>query len=202
MTGKPGERPPPTTLIHADRAACAVIAGLLALVVAGGIFLSLQLPRTMASLLATRTPRPTPTLASAAPGANLVRGAPTTASLFLKEFPPSFAVDGNPRSWWSAGAFAPQWIEVDLGANYSIAEIRLLPSQSPSGRTTHTISIRGTATDDQYSLLHTFEGVTADSQWLRLVPPRAVVGVQRVRIETISSPSWIGWREILVLAGD
>ena len=100
------------------------------------------------------------------------------------------------------GAFAPQWIQVDLGANYVIAEVRLLPSQSPAGETIHRLLVKGLATNNEYELLHTFEGVTTDSRWLILKLPEPLRGIRYIRIETTSSPSWVSWREFEVIAGE
>jgi hypothetical protein len=112
------------------------------------------------------------------------------------------AVDSNPNNWWGAGAFAPQWIQVDLGANYVIAEVRLLPSQSPAGETIHRLLVKGLATNNEYELLHTVEGVTTDFRWLILKLPEPLRGIRYIRIETTSSPSWVSWREFEVIAGE
>jgi hypothetical protein len=110
------------------------------------------------------------------------------------------AVDGNRFNWWGSGEHAPQWLEIDMGGNYVVSVIRLLPSQTPDGVTVHDVYIRGTATNDEYLLLHTFDGPTSDSKWLTYAPPEPIRGVRYVRVETASSPSWVSWREIEVLA--
>ena len=109
------------------------------------------------------------------------------------------AVDGNPDTWWSAGASAPQWIEVDLGAVFSIQSIRLVISQEPGGLTVHKIRGKGSGVQDGYILLHTFEGSTRDSQELSFTPLQPWQGVRYLRIETLDSPSWIAWREIEII---
>lgn len=82
-----------------------------------------------------------------------------------------------------------------------IAEIRLLPSQSPAGETIHRLLVKGPATNGKHLLLHTFQGVTADSKWLALRLPEPLQVIRYLMIETTRSPSWIGWREIEVIAG-
>jgi hypothetical protein len=136
------------------------------------------------------------------PGTNLAYGKQVRASHELTEKPAEWAVDGKSETWWGAGAFPPQWVEVDLGANYVIAEIRLLPSQTPTGKTIHRLFVKGISTNDEYEILHTFQGVTADSRWIVLKFPEALRGVRYVRIETTSSSSWVSWREVEVIAGE
>jgi hypothetical protein len=138
----------------------------------------------------------------AQPGTNLARRKQVRVSRALTSNPAHMAVDGNPNNWWGAGAFAPQWIEVDLEASYIVAEIRMLPSQSPAGKTIHRLFVKGSATNNEYELLHTFEEVTRDSGWLTFKLPEPLRGIRYIRIETISSPSWVSWREIEVIAGE
>jgi hypothetical protein len=135
-------------------------------------------------------------------GANLAYGKKVTASHFIKGFEPGRAVDGNPQTWWGAGASAPQWIEVDLGSPSTIATIRLRTSQSPAGATVHRLIVRGPSTGGQYVLLHEFKGNTADMDVLTYTPATPLQAIQFVRVQTLSSPSWVSWREIEVIAGE
>ncbi len=108
--------------------------------------------------------------------------------------PPSAAADGLSTTSWTAGGFPPQWIEVDLGANTSIGHVALLIAQTPEGATQHRVP--GRSDGEGWRLLHQFEGVTADSQTLEVTPPEPWKNVRYLRIETVKSPSWVGWREI------
>jgi hypothetical protein len=136
------------------------------------------------------------------PGANLAYRKPASVSQALAGFLPAMAVDGHSGTWWGAGAPPPQWIEADLGQDSTIVEVRLLISQSPEGETVHRLLARGSGADSTYVLLHTFEGVTADSQQLTFTLTEPLKGIRYVRIETISSPSWVSWREIEIVAGE
>jgi F5/8 type C domain-containing protein len=136
------------------------------------------------------------------PGTNLAYRKPVKVSRELIGFPAGMAVDGMDSNWWSAGARPPQWIEIDLGANYVIREVQLLTSQSPDGRTIHQVLARGVATGDEFLLVHTFDGVTSNSQSLISTLPEVLRGVRYIRIETTYTPSWVGWREIKVIAGE
>ena len=110
---------------------------------------------------------------------------------------PELAVDGDLSTAWNAGAFAPQWIEIDLGEPRSIYGISLLTAQSPKGETVHRI-LGKTNGADAYRVLHGFAGATIDGQWLRYSPPAPWENLRFLRIETTDSPSWVSWREILI----
>ncbi|GLW09376.1 hypothetical protein Misp01_45050 [Microtetraspora sp. NBRC 13810] len=61
------------------------------------------------------------------PTANLALNKPATASsLEAPEFPASAAVDGSPTTRWASAFADPQWIQVDLGATYTIDRVRLV----------------------------------------------------------------------------
>ena len=133
----------------------------------------------------------------AAPGDNLAYQKPARASASLSAEPPAHAVDGNNSTQWGAGAHAPQWIQIDLGQVYHITEIRLMVEQWPEGDTVHVI--RGRSPDVfAFVHLHTFRQKTSGCDWLILTPEPPIAGIQIIRIETLSSPSWIAWREIQV----
>ncbi len=134
------------------------------------------------------------------PGANLAIGKSAIASRVIPGFEVEKAIDGNSDTWWGSGAPAPQWIEIDLGSPYTIAEVNLLISQYPLGETIHNIYIRGPGTGDNYILLQTFAGVTADLDLLSVTITDPLEDIRYIRIETASSPSWISWREIEIIA--
>lgn len=134
------------------------------------------------------------------PGANLAYGKRATASNTLPGFPLEQAVDGIFSTWWGAGDFAPQWIEIDLGAEYAVALIRLGISQDPAGDTRH--QVWGWGMGEEARLLYEFEGMTRDEQVLEYTPPEPWQGIQYIRIVTLASPSWVSWREIEVIAAD
>lgn len=128
---------------------------------------------------------------------NVALGKTVRASRALPDQPPSNAVDGT-LAQWGAGDFAPQWIEIDLGAPTTIKAIRLTIAQSPTGETLHQIWGRGS--NDKLRLLHEFHGTTDDNQVLDFTPDKPIDGIQFVRVVTTQSPSWIAWKEITVIA--
>lgn len=125
---------------------------------------------------------------------NLALGKAITASGEYPGNPASSAVDGSWWSYWSSGTFPPGWIEVDLGAAVPIAEIDLGITQLPDCHTVHRLYGR-THGSEPYALLHEFGGFTVDQQILEYVAP-APAELRFVRVETTSSCSWVGWREI------
>jgi hypothetical protein len=131
---------------------------------------------------------------------NVALGKPAYAS---REWQPGYeaseAVDGSPWTYWSAGDYPPQWIEVDLGAPYPLSMIRALITQLPDGVTTHRFLTAGPNPLNEFQLLTTFSGFTIDQQVLEHAGPPDEV--EFVRIETTASPSWVGWREVQALSG-
>mgnify|MGYP001766832321 FL=1 len=55
---------------------------------------------------------------------NLALGRDIIASAFLPDEKTENAIDGNPDTVWNAGSHPPQWIQIDLGGNATINEIR------------------------------------------------------------------------------
>jgi hypothetical protein len=133
-------------------------------------------------------------------GANLALGKLVRVSAIEAGHPGGDAVDGDSGTHWSAGAMAPQWIEIDLGQPFDIAELRLIPSQYPAGQTDHQVLGRGPNPGDAFELLHDFNEFTEDGQRLVFTPPAAWQDIRYVRIATNRSPSWVGWREIELIA--
>jgi hypothetical protein len=131
---------------------------------------------------------------------NLAQGRPITSSNAYPGNAAALAVDGDWFSYWSAGNFPPQWIEIDLGSAQRVDEVNLGITQLPDCQTVHRLSARQTATEP-YTLLHEFSGFTIDQQNLRhvlSVPTK----LRYVRVETTSSCSWVGWREVEVYSPD
>ena len=129
---------------------------------------------------------------------NIARGRPVAASAEQTAEPAAYAVDGDAARRWGAGQFAPQWIEIDLGAPFMIAAIRLGVDQFPDGDTAHTVL--GKPPGGSYRELHLFRGRTTNGELLAYVPPAPWEGIRYLRVETRASPSWVAWRELEVFA--
>ncbi len=131
-------------------------------------------------------------------GANLAYGKAVNASKVFDGLSPELAVDGDFNTWWGAGDLPPQWIRIDLGAPLAIAQIRLSISQDPAGHTVH--QVWGWAAGEDPRMLHEFDGETEGDQVLEYAPVEPWQGIQFVRIDTLTSPSWVSWREIELIA--
>lgn len=131
-------------------------------------------------------------------GANLAFQASTRVSRIWSGYGGEFAVDGDPGTVWNSGEGPTQWIEIDLGADSTIQAIRLTVSQYPQGLTRHQVYFRGES--GEAALIHEFSGETGDGELLDLQLESALEGVRYVRIVTLASPSWVGWREIEVIS--
>lgn len=125
---------------------------------------------------------------------NLAIGKRARASAELPESPAMQAVDGKPNKVWNAGAFAPQWIEIDLGSAYVISAIRLHITQDPAGNTIHRLG--GMVEKGSPMNLHKFSGKTQEGQVLEFTPAAGKVILRLLRVETVESPSWVAWKEI------
>ena len=127
---------------------------------------------------------------------NVAFGKPATSSEYAPDHPAHDAVDGDFFSYWGA-FFPPEWFEVDLLAPYPLNKVRLSIAQSPDGFTVHRVLVKGPQPDDSYRELVGFSGATVDQQVLEWsVAGSWVEGVQFVRVETSTSPSWVAWREV------
>lgn len=116
---------------------------------------------------------------------------------------PSNVIDGKTSTIWNSG-LAPQWIQLDLGAAYEIAKIRLVVDQDPPGLTEHRVS--GGEDENHLKPMSILKGTTQGGQVLEVSPSGAARHrVRYLRIDTVKvdaakrpAPTWVGWREIQV----
>ncbi|MGQ0849200.1 MAG: discoidin domain-containing protein [Actinomycetota bacterium] len=127
----------------------------------------------------------------------LTRGATITASAATTDDPVNSAIDGLTETIWSAGDDAPQWVEIDLGAERPLRAIRLLVAQHPVGLTTHVVTVRGEKGPARE--VANFTQTSADGDWLEISWDDPQTDARYVRVETLHSPSWVAWREISLL---
>jgi hypothetical protein len=141
--------------------------------------------------------QPDPCIPIEIPNANLAFNKPTRASASLPEEPASLAVDDNLATQWGAGDSPVQWIEVDLEGSYRITEIELVVAQWPEGDSRHLIQVRASSAED-FRTVHEFQGFTRENDRLSFAPDLPLENVGEIRIQTLSSPSWVAWKEIQV----
>ncbi len=142
--------------------------------------------------------QPDPCVVVAVPGGNLAYGRPISASSALPGEPPELAVDEDESSQWGAGEGPPQWIEIDLQAMFHITQVRLLVAQYPEGETVHQIFVRA-GDEASFTQVHEFNGFTREGDWLVFSPSPALEHIRAIRVYTVTSPSWVAWKEIQVL---
>ena len=119
-----------------------------------------------------------------------------TVSAELPTEPAAQAVDGSAEQWGAAPS--PSSGDDRPGRPSTIGSIRLLVGQWPAGRTVHQLYAAGA--DGATRLLVEFSEYTQDYDLLEYVPPAPLTGIQYIRVVTVSSPSWVSWREIEALA--
>ncbi len=99
----------------------------------------------------------------------------------------NLAVDGNDATAWSAGAAAPQWIELDLGTARTVTGIRIATNHFPAGNAVY--EIYGGATANPSTLIHTVNQTINPGDILTITFSSPVSDVRYMRILTTSSSS-------------
>ncbi len=140
---------------------------------------------------------PDPCATIAVTRADKAIGARASASSVHGNERPRNAIDEDLDTAWSAGSHPEQWIRLDLARPTTVAEVQLLVSQDPAGRTGHIIEVLQRGRHGFVRIGHLTER-TADGDWLVFRPKRPVPDVRALRIRTVESPSWVAWREIRV----
>lgn len=134
-----------------------------------------------------------PALGSSGPTSNLALGMTARALNAEGGTFPGGAVDGDADTLWTAEAGPPVGIEIDLGSEQPIGEIRLMVAQTPAGETHHLVSCLSSVGADPIVMAE-LAGVTSDAQVL-VVDGGGVV-CRLIRVFTVASESWVAWREI------
>jgi hypothetical protein len=130
---------------------------------------------------------------------DLARGATARASSELPGRGAALAIDGLFDTLWNADSGPPQWIEIDLGSQRTVEQIRLLVAQDPGGRSQHVVSVSGEGGD--WRRIAVLDSETADGDSLLIEPDRPLDGVRHVRVETTALAGGLApaWREIALL---
>jgi hypothetical protein len=129
---------------------------------------------------------------------NLARSATVSATAALPAEPAAAAADGNPQTQWGSGADAPQWIEVTLAEPATIGGVRLRVAQYPEGRTVHEVAV--SIDGGPLTVVHVFDGATTEGDLLE-ADFAPIDRVTSMRVTTTTSPSWVSWKEVEVIAG-
>lgn len=125
-------------------------------------------------------------------------GCKATASRYWEKKDVDYRDLLNTKGYWNAGAHSytgsPQWVEIDLGAEYAISFITLIVSQLPDGHTHHIISGRTENGDTTIISVINKETVNAERIEIQVEP----ILTRYIKIETKESPSWIAWDGITI----
>ncbi len=128
---------------------------------------------------------------------DLTKGITPRVSRSESSRPASYAVDDSLEAWGS-GDYPPQWIEIEFAAPSVIGEIGLGVEQWPPGISHHRVW--ATRTDGSTVLVADVRRFTAPEMLLDTTLATGLSDVVSVRIETLESTSWVGWREIEVIS--
>jgi hypothetical protein len=124
---------------------------------------------------------------------NVALAKPATASSQVNgSLTPAMAVDGDANTYWeSANNAFPQWLQVDLGAQYSVGKVTLkLPPSSAWGTRTQTLSVL-TSTDG-----NTFSTVVGSANYTFTSPTNVVTitvpatNARYVRLNFTANTGW------------
>ena len=100
-------------------------------------------------------------------------------------------------NYWNAAGFAPQYLQLELPRAQTVAQVLLQVRQTPAGPTNHSLLV-GT---DEKTLreVKSLVGHTKTDDWLNVTFSPPLENVRFVRVNTISSPSWVAWYKFLVV---
>jgi hypothetical protein len=110
--------------------------------------------------------------------------------------PASAAIDGDPVTAWHAAFGVPQWIEIALDTPSTVTEILALIAQSEPGISRHMIQVAQSG--GALHLLGIVDQQSDDRDLIRFNPATPIENVERIRIETLASPSNAGWYEVVI----
>jgi hypothetical protein len=110
--------------------------------------------------------------------------------------PATAAVDGDPATAWRAAVGVPQWIEIALDAPATVHEVVMRIAQATPGPSRHMIQVA--KPDGVYEVAGFVDRAYSDGESILFRPKTPLDGVDRIRIETMTSPSDAGWYEVVV----
>ncbi len=145
----------------------------------------------------TPTPKPTATPIPPAQTPQIINVAlkkPATASLTYKQDTPNKVNDGDLETAWNAGTYGPQWWEVEVDGA-TVTRIRLVVHYGATRVEESKYEVRVYYQPDE-AVLKEFSKVTKDGDIFTWTLQQAVSDVQKVRVITWSSPSWVAWDEV------
>ncbi len=113
----------------------------------------------------------------------------TASSTYDSRYLPTNIFDGSCETSWNSGGYPVAWIQAEFDEPREISGVIAHTTQVPLvAYTVHEISVDG-------QLVHTWAQVTETKTNIEALFDVPVIG-RTVRVTTVQSPSWVGWREI------
>jgi hypothetical protein len=108
---------------------------------------------------------------------------------------PSSNVLKDDETAWNAGCHPPAWITLELKEDAEIDGIMLLPEMTPN-RADVVHEVRAGLSSQNMHAVERFSGTAISGVWIALDLPK--IDCRYVEIRTLSSPSWVSWRQIRI----
>lgn len=105
------------------------------------------------------------------------------------------AIDGNSATAWSSTAYSG-WIDIDFGTPKNVHKMKLVVQMLPNGSANH--QIHGTQDGVTWTAIGSLVGARYLGEVIN-VPVNQTY--RRIRVNTPSSVSWVGWQDILFCDG-
>src|SRR6185369_11922081 len=105
---------------------------------------------------------------------------------------PAMATDGDANTYWeSANGSFPQWLQVDLGAAYSVGKVTLkLPPQAAWGTRTQTLSVLASTDGTNFSTIVPSAGYTFTSPTNVVNITTPATNARYVRVNITANTGW------------
>ena len=133
------------------------------------------------------------TSTASADGRNLIQKTQTSRDL-ARGLGGKNLIDNNLGHGWVSGDMAPQWAELYFKRSIFLKQLNLISYQTPAGKVVFTVSGKTKDGTESFKPI-SVELLLSDADEIRLHLGRRPVN--RLRITTQSSPSWVAWREII-----
>lgn len=116
------------------------------------------------------------------------------------------AAVGDPKpstTYFNSGGYAPQYLELELPCFYTVHNIFLqvafLAQYTPTPNIGHTIhKLYAGPTTIPTNLVATLDGNTTSNEWIHINFSPPLSNVRFLRLNTVSSPSWVAWKKFLI----
>ncbi len=102
----------------------------------------------------------------------------------------------NGGGLWNSRSMAPAYFQVVFNPAITFVEVALTVEQQPNGPTRHQIVV--TKSDGQQILVDDHHESTLESEIIVVAPAQPIANVTMLTVNTITSPSWVAWRNVII----